>query len=337
MFRWRSEGFTLVELLVVIAIIGILVGITMPVLSSARELARRAQCQNNLKNLGLAISTFTAQYERFPPAATTAPEHSIIMYLLPYLEEGNIQDQIDLSQDWDEVNNENITKSIHIGGVLVCPSAPELRIETSFGNQSTVNINDKQISDYAPAKNLNANAAKLVNTYGGFKLDWIANLVGSMISTDQRGIPPSPKWDGMLQEFDNLKSGAIRPAHIRDGLSNTIMFLEVGGRPEHYINGKSQNQYATVDGSPNDGSINTNNKFRWAAHQLAITIDRTCGDGSMINCSNAGEVYSFHTGGANFCFGDGSIHFLEESLAPEVFVSLYTMAGGDIVNDSAFN
>ena len=57
----------------------------------------------------------------------------------------------------------------------------------------------------------------------------------------------------------------------------------------------------------------------------------------MINCSNAGEVYSFHTGGANFCFGDGSIHFLEESLAPEVFVSLYTMAGGDIVNDSAFN
>jgi prepilin-type N-terminal cleavage/methylation domain-containing protein len=339
MFKRRSDGFTLVELLVVIAIIGILVGITFPVLSSARESARRAQCQNNLKNLGLAISTFTSTYQRFPPAATTAPKHSVLMYLLPYFEEGVVQDQIDLTQDWNVGANDDITKSIHIGGILVCPSAPERRLQLVNGSNQEIHISDKQVSDYAPAQSLRADTASPTSNfqYDGFELDSIQGLVGSLVSTDQRGTPPNPKWDGMLQVFDSLRTGAIRAAHVRDGLSHTFMFCEVGGRPEHYINGKPEIQYATVDGSPNDGVIKGITSFRWASTSLPITIDRTCGGGSMINCTNGDEVYSFHHGGANFCFGDGSVHFIEESVDPEVFVSLYTMAGGDIVNDAELN
>jgi len=343
MFKRRSDGFTLVELLVVIAIIGILVGITFPVLSSARESARRAQCQVNMKNIGLAVATFTATYERFPPASTKEPRHSVIMYLLPYFEEGSLQDQIDLTVHWNEGANRAVTREestgVHIGGILICPSAPESRIQGT----NTIHISDKLVCDYAPGQGLGFSGQN--HTYDGFDLEPLSVLLPvapetvAELRTDVRGTPSQKpeKWEGIMREIKSLRSEAIRVAHVKDGLSHTFLFFETAGAPEHFINGKSEANYAMVDGAPNDGDILSVDSFRWASTALPIAIDQICGGKYLINCTNNDEVYSFHNQGANFVLGDGSVHFFKETMDPEVFVSLYTMAGGDIVNDAELN
>src|SRR5262245_23466783 len=106
-----SAGFTLVELLVVIAIIGILVALLLPAIQAAREAARRAQCQNNMKQMGLATLNFESAKKKLPPThnRTTvyingkgiSAEHSTITYLLSYLEEQAIADQWDWKQTWN--------------------------------------------------------------------------------------------------------------------------------------------------------------------------------------------------------------------------------------------
>ncbi|MCA9199054.1 MAG: DUF1559 domain-containing protein, partial [Planctomycetales bacterium] len=147
--QFRTKlGFTIVELLVVVAIIGILVAIILPSLGAARESARRTQCFNNLRNLGGATLNYVAAKQKYPPAATmrtgSVPgrtldptRHSFLTFLLPYFDQANLYQQIDLSQDWNSAKNEPLTKQ-NLGGVLLCPSAPSGR-------------EDKHASDYNAA------------------------------------------------------------------------------------------------------------------------------------------------------------------------------------------
>lgn len=137
--RLTPGGFTLVELLVVIAIIGILVALLLPAVQAARESARRVQCIDHMKNLGLAIQNFVSANQRFPPASTgknnkagtppSKPRHSCITYILPYFEQSSVYQSLDLRYHWnDTANSDNVKHSKqNLGGVLICPSAPSGR------------------------------------------------------------------------------------------------------------------------------------------------------------------------------------------------------------------
>src|SRR6188768_3901810 len=99
------RGFTLVELLVVIAIIGVLVALLLPAVQAAREAARRMQCTNNLKQLGLALANYETAIKSYPPGAfwqyppdTNALKGSCLLHLLPFMEQQNIYDQVDFKQ-----------------------------------------------------------------------------------------------------------------------------------------------------------------------------------------------------------------------------------------------
>ena len=98
--RWSSNsriGFTLVELLVVIAIIGILVALLMPAVQAAREAARRISCSNNMKQMGLALKLYDAAHSGYyPVGAAGNSRHGLFTHMLPYIEQGNIHDQLDL-------------------------------------------------------------------------------------------------------------------------------------------------------------------------------------------------------------------------------------------------
>ncbi|TVS20773.1 MAG: DUF1559 domain-containing protein, partial [Planctomycetaceae bacterium] len=87
---YRRRGFTLVELLVVIAIIGVLVALLLPAVQAAREAARRSQCSNNLKQIGLAMHNYADVHKAFPPAAMTVGQHSAtaFVFILPFIEQG---------------------------------------------------------------------------------------------------------------------------------------------------------------------------------------------------------------------------------------------------------
>ncbi len=124
--RSRNAAFTLVELLVVIAIIGILVGLLLPAVQAAREAARRMQCTNNLKQLGLAFHNHESTFKALPPLYTSGsyvqPDHLCLTFVLPYLEQTALYNQIDMKVSGYNVRN--FTPFTTPIGSMMCPSAP---------------------------------------------------------------------------------------------------------------------------------------------------------------------------------------------------------------------
>ena len=267
------HGFTLVELLVVISISAILIALLLPAVQSSREASRRVQCANNLKQLGLAVRGYEQKYGRFPPAYSAVPQHNLMAYLLPYLEQQAVYDKYHFEEHWHaQVNKDAVDVDIE---TFLCPSAPGGR---------------EYVSDYAPIPSLG----------GEFNV-----LVVSGTITDRNS------WDGILQPIFKQTTTAA----VRDGLSNTFLLFEVAGRPERYKQGKR------LTGSAN-GS-------RWADDDARPCMHLKCHD-QLINCENSSGIYAFHPAGANFLYGDGSVHFHPESTSAENFVALFTMAAGDV-------
>ncbi len=318
-----DRGFTLVELLVVVAVIAILVGLLLPAVQSARETARRCKCKNNMRNLALAALNYEAVQRRFPPAAQVREGklgddvkpplacHNGISFLLPHFEEGSKFEAIDFQWDWNHAKNVDQTKQ-NIGGILICPSAPEGR-------------HRYHVTDYI--------AAERVDVAGTPSLE---PLIQRGLIDDHSGAPDgSREWDGILQvdkmvvkknsatgewwiDGDRTDRRFVKARHVTDGLSHTWMYYESAGKPLLF-EGRVQ-----VGESPS-----SNSRFRWASQLTWMTINNFCGDGQIINCDNISKPYSFHEGGTNIAYADASVRFHTESLDPQVFVSLLTMAGGE--------
>ena len=320
----RRRGFTLVELLVVIAIIGILIALLLPAVQAARESARRVQCLNRMKQIGLAMLNYESQYRVLPPIATGGPvydewsgtcdartktkstkerhgniEHNILTLLLPFIERQSVYDSIDMQQNWDGFTNRRITKG-EGGGEgqeieeFLCPSAPYRP--------------NSQASDYAGLT---------------FLLD------SAYCSLEDAGLAQPRNLEGALYGLLEMRPAPLRRA--TDGLSQTFMFFEDGGRPLNYLLG----QQCPHGQCPGDAAIVIKGS-RWADPDayFAWGHPEECGFTTFMNCSNYDEIYSFHVGGANFLFGDGSCTFLTESLDVDIFVSLFTRAGDDIVRQA---
>jgi prepilin-type N-terminal cleavage/methylation domain-containing protein len=151
----RRHGFTLIELLVVIAIIAILIGLLLPAVQKVREAAQRTQCLNNMKQLGLGFHGYLNEFGRFSPgwvgSGTMEPiyyqevfgnagSHNFAVFILPYIEQGNIFKGYDMKQAWDVGNNATITdQNIPL---LKCPAAPDAR-PTDWVSDYTVSDTDR--------------------------------------------------------------------------------------------------------------------------------------------------------------------------------------------------
>jgi len=318
------HAFTLVEMLVVISIIGVLIALLLPAVQATRESARRSECQNHLKNLSLATLNFETIQTRFPPAANerigavangTKPpfaRHNGISFLLPHFEEGTTANLIDYDWDWNHPINEDHTKQ-NLGGILICPSAP--------GGRS-----HHHITDYVAAKTLNV-------TSSGLK----PLIDAGIIEAKKR----PRRWRGILQEdkvvldqnkqIDPRRSDRrlVRPAHVKDGLSNTWLWFESAGKPQIY--GIDQ---ILMERNVGYGEENTsvNSRFRWASQRTTMSIDTFCGSEQLINCDNVSNPYSFHGDGTNVAYADGTVRFHTDDISAQIFVSLFTLAGREIIS-----
>jgi prepilin-type N-terminal cleavage/methylation domain-containing protein/prepilin-type processing-associated H-X9-DG protein len=331
----RSRGFTLVELLVVIAIIGILVALLLPAIQAAREAARRIQCTNNMKQIGLAILNYESSKKELPLAYTPnfsgtqrmgdcpfgiptqnkangLAYHFILTFILPYMEQQSLYDQIDLKLDWfSKVTNSSGTTNFQATAVdipdYICPSAESRPGKYATDYIAIVDISDSSYCQYVEALNL----ARTKRT-----LERLA---------------------GMLQDIPSPVK------KVTDGLSNTFMFFESAGRPIVYGQPgltEMPTNYTRNPSSPASGSAVQipHRDTQWADDGVYALWGNSptatgCGPTTIMNCDNFAEIYSFHAGGANILFGDGSVALISEDTDVDTFVSLITRAAEDIVGD----
>ena len=322
-----QKGFTLVELLVVIAIIGILIGMLLPAVQVVREAARRSNCLNNMRQLGIALHNYEGANKAFPPSRLDPDDQRIPSHLtnhrgesafqswttliLPYIEQGNLADNFDFRQPWfDDASSNNSTVIQTQLALFKCPSSP-----TAEG------VDPYHVTGAA------------AGDYGSI------NEVKKRVYTDVLGVPDpgSSAREGLLSKFHEN-----RIALASDGLSNTLYVAECAGQPEVYIAGGRM----TMEDFANyrdDKVVNFNGQLvpedgtGWADPDCGFSINGATDDGldrygpKMINAINVSEVYAFHTGGASFAMADGSAHFINESIDAETFVQLCTRAGGEVV------
>jgi prepilin-type N-terminal cleavage/methylation domain-containing protein/prepilin-type processing-associated H-X9-DG protein len=294
------KGFTLIELLVVIAIIAVLIGLVIPAVQKVREAANRTSCTNNLKQLGLALHSFHDTRKKFPPGYTDGPfppyitkpvSHGWAPYILPFIEQKPL---FDLYR-WDVQIFDPLNQPAVAKHVQVfqCPSTPEQDRVMTF---APFDWGGKgACGDYAPA----------------FSVD--------PILVEQRWISRPADYRGVF-----MPNAMTRLTDITDGPTYTILLTEVAGRPRQWRAGRPGDDQK-ISGGP------------WAGFKTGITLQGSSRDDQMrpgpcaINCTNDHEVYSFHPGGANAVFADGSVRFLSSDMSIQVLAALITRAGGEVV------
>jgi prepilin-type N-terminal cleavage/methylation domain-containing protein len=342
-------GFTLVELLVVIAIIGILVALLLPAIQAAREAARRSSCQNNLKQLGLATLNYESAKKELPPGHwdeasgsgfnVVRKQHSVISYILSYMEETTLADQWDFDQRWYHSDTgkpfDNWRLCLTPIASIACPSALPVR-ERSV-----------KCSILSSASAPGATASQKANTNWPGATDYTICEQIAMGPSDalqqlinQNLVKPRPNSIGNYQSMlsphtrASVKGESTPPTNLKrpqmkdctDGTAQTFMWFETGGRPIHYRDGVAQ---GASFGSTDD----TQGGFSWAQYENWHDVHDRSGS-SMINFNNYEEIYSFHVGGCYFAMGDGAVRFVDTTIDPDLFVSLFTRDAGDIIDPS---
>jgi prepilin-type N-terminal cleavage/methylation domain-containing protein/prepilin-type processing-associated H-X9-DG protein len=361
-------AFTLIELLVVIAIIAILIGLLLPAVQKVRDAAARMQCQNNMKQVGLAIHNYENTNQVLPAAykllATPDTDSnasfagptvglSLHSLLLPFVEQNALYAR--LNPNVSEFNTANIPPNgPHSGSntayatvvkTFLCPSDPAPPTLDYYnacwgpygdggGAACFPGNNSAGVTNITPPGQIWARTDYF--PIAGIQ-DALVQQLG-MLGTGKQ-YPTSIQMGGVLND-PNPKYNSGAPYAITaviDGMSNTILMSESGGKPVGYNHGR-QIYNSEVDGKPVDGSIEPVSSAGGAWGDMfcyAALAGAKC-DGSgqrlgncMVNATSNNEIYAWHTGGANALFGDGSVHFLSESITPAAVIALVTRASNE--------
>jgi prepilin-type N-terminal cleavage/methylation domain-containing protein len=295
--RRSKSAFTLVELLVVIAIIGILIGMLLPAVQSVREAARRIQCANNCRQIGLAALNYESAHMHFPPGWSTGVENDPLAepgwgwsaHLLPYMEQNNVFDLINLSVAIDDPFHENIIQTRM--PVFICPSDPSDEI---LNLDSHIEHDDDDDDHYVAHADDHSHGELWVSR---------SNYSGCFGNIE---IEDSPlRGNGVFFANSEVTFG-----EMTDGSSSTIMVGErlnrlgaiswVGMVPE--VDEPFARIVAITDHSPND-------------HHMHFA-----------------DFRSEHTGGVNVTLGDGSTHFVSDTIDEPVYQSLGSRNGGEVAS-----
>lgn len=341
------RGFTLIELLVVIAIIAVLIALLLPAVQAAREAARRSQCVNNLKQLGLAIMNYESSTGGLPPSGSTTvagaiQNHSLLARILPYLEQQNLFNMVNYS--------------------FGMPTGDPPGAQSGDPSYTNVTLLHVQISAFlCPSDANNPSAVYNSHSYGENTGNCPSFNSGAfdgpayMLGTSKLVVCPGGT---------NVDNTLVRPvglSSVTDGLSNTAIFSEIvkgrgttptddglhiiykGGTttPCTFTNDQDLGKDCQSNGTTRfDGSKG----MQWARYYMArgggythvmTPNQRSCLYSSVANTPNLIAASSYHPGGVNVTMLDGSVKFIKSSVNYQAWHAIGSKAGGEIISADA--
>lgn len=349
--RHSRDGFTLVELLVVIAIIGVLIGLLLPAVQTAREAARRMQCGNNLKQIGLAIHNYHDAFQKLPPggmpqgtwAGVNENQPSWIVMILPYLEQATITNQaIFVGTDWSgrTVDYNWQVKNGTILSVMRCPSSDLEPTREENASSATQNLG-------APA-NVSVQVAEYVAISGAA---YDPTNIASRVGPNRAGVGylnfngAMPVVSALPDSGSNhpARQSALSLAHILDGTSNTVC---VGEQSSTLRTVDSSGASVIKDcraGNAPGGMWSAGNAHAGANCQAYnVTTLREPINWHLYNNYNCTAYHglaknttirSNHLGGAQFALVDGSVRFVSATTDLRNLMKLGARDDGQVLGE----
>ncbi len=363
------RGFTLIELLVVIAIIAVLIALLLPAVQSAREAARRAQCVNNLKQMGLALANFESTNTSYIPgygpafdqataSGTCGSRPNVLAQILPFMEGSNVYNAFNFHwclSDYNSAADTNVTAQNQIIAAFNCPSDAS---STKLGNVGYANY----------VASLGATAAQQAGSASYQESN--TNRLGVFNVTIDTGQPQwmNPPTNTQYNFPNYLRAMPVTVAMVIDGTSNTAIFSETkrshaptASTVNGYIGGIPTNdplQAYVISGGDNFiptqctyGGSGYYTRIVYRGQEYYRNLPYTgyynhtmtpnnqwwdCG----INGSNFTQAHvaarSYHSGGVNVGFADGSVRFIKNSIALTAWQALGTRAGGEVISADSY-
>ena len=313
----RKNAFTLVELLVVISIIGILVGLLLPAVQAVREAARRAQCSNNLKQLGLAVLSYETANGVLPPGSgSLETSTSIYVTLLPFIEQQAIYSAYDPKNPVAAQTLPGTTTEVRslVIPTIVCPSDSHPPTYTLSTFETTGWWYPPNGQRTVALHNYSASAGPTT----------VANRPDCTCSQDFSGFAMANYDDprNLVGPFNRI-SVCISLAQIQDGLTNTTFLGEVMPLSSRLVL---------------RGWEDSSNGCGWTSTIIPINYDTSTHAAGGDNCyrycnwDTESGFKSAHPGGANFVLGDGSVHMISESIDHQTFQYLGAIADGHSIS-----
>ena len=306
-----KTAFTLVELLVVITIIGILISLLLPAVQAAREAARRLQCSNNLKQIGLATHLYIeASQGYFPPGSRGSQKHALFSLLLPYMEQQALYDQMDI----------NGVKT----GILGCTYKEPEWIRYTLLNVYICPSFSGEVIHKQPS-NVNTDGAMTCyqGVGGAIVVDATGNIIkgSGYIADSTYGDVPN---NGIFQIAPaGGKNRTVALAAVHDGLSNTVAFSEFV-----YYEPDPTTWYGTAPGAMRPWVYGANAppvSYAFKSIRCSINAKVYYPDYQFMNF----PMSSHHPGGCNMTMADGSVQFISESLDLPTLRALATINGSE--------
>jgi prepilin-type N-terminal cleavage/methylation domain-containing protein/prepilin-type processing-associated H-X9-DG protein len=324
--RRKRSGFTLIELLVVIAIIAVLIALLLPAVQSAREAARRAQCVNNLKQVGLALQNYHDAQGTFPLSRTAGGllsnyNYSAQLRILPYMEQGNLYAATNFSLVYNDPGNSTIL-GVTVSTFL-CPTDSTQTVPAGWSATNyKVNEGTSIAWDWGPSDTGNTNTT-LPPPNGVFFADYTYNIASITDGTSNTALAS----ERLISDFSNSiateKSDLFAPGGTPQGFDDAIaMCLAMDWRNLSF-------QGISDSGGP------------WAVSHNCETIYRHVSPPNMRTCmypptrmfASAG---SKHPGGVNLLLCDGSVRFVKETVNLPTWRAIGTRNGGEVISSDSY-